>query len=161
MDITESSDAVLIEERRRKMLERLQARHLQNPPPINTLRNEAVEPKEVEELQNQAKLLLSDPHATVDLAFLEKIESALSLLPSGFELRRLRDLYAQLRARLQQTKAPTSVFSFKSRQQQKKPADTLSEGKKVAAVVEGATVITRSKDAKTVSNLVSSFNIFL
>lgn len=154
MDLSEVSDAIVVEERRKKMLERLNARHLQ-PSPSNEMSEKSFGPKELENLQNQAKVILSDPSGIVDPALLQKLESALSLISSGFQLRRLRDLHGQLRSRLQQNKVPASVFSFTSKQQPVTNVNVSTQSVETMSPQAMSMAILRSKNSKIVSNLIN------
>lgn len=157
MDRSETMNEAAMEEKRKRMFERLNARHSQasasSNSPLQT--TAAFEPKELDSIQVQAKALLDDPNASIDPSLLEQIESALSLLAPGFESRRLRDLHGKLRAQLQQQRNQTSSFSFSS----KKPA----VAPVTAPSVETANVpskgvkssIARSKESRTVSDMVN------
>lgn len=147
----------MVEEKRKRMFERLNARHSQTssastPPPPKT---SAFGPKEIEDIHQQAKCLLDTPNASIDPSFLEKIESALSLLPPGFESRRLRDLHNKLRSQLQQQRTQTSSFSFSSRKPVATPVAAPSKNAIDASPKDAVASISRSKESRTVSDKVN------
>lgn len=112
-----------IEERRRRKLERLNARHGQLGVSCTTSQtarlSAAAEEANFDQIQSRANSLLDDRDAVVEPSFLVELESALALLPAGLQSRRLKDAYNELRGRLQKQRSEVhtkSSFSFSSKQ---------------------------------------------
>uniref|UniRef100_A0A915ANT5 C-CAP/cofactor C-like domain-containing protein n=1 Tax=Parascaris univalens TaxID=6257 RepID=A0A915ANT5_PARUN len=119
-----SASAAAFDERRLRMLERLNARHALSEAEaiavdsINAAassRSKSI--SQFDDLQSRARDLVKSPGACVDHSLLTEIEDALTVLPPGLQSRRLREAYNELRARMQQRviASQKKKFSFSAK----------------------------------------------
>uniref|UniRef100_F1L457 Tubulin-specific chaperone C n=1 Tax=Ascaris suum TaxID=6253 RepID=F1L457_ASCSU len=108
-DENASASGAAFDERRRRMLERLNARYALSEAEAIAVdgTNSAASSRsksisQFDDLQSRANGLLKSSDACVDHSLLTEIEDALTVLPRGLQSRRLREAYNELRARIQQ-----------------------------------------------------------
>ncbi|KHN73634.1 Tubulin-specific chaperone C [Toxocara canis] len=115
-----TSEAKLLDERRRRMLERLNARHAaQSEAQVTAVKSEAHigSVSSFDHLRARVNELLKSSDVHVDPSLLKELEDVLAVLPSGPQSRRFQEAYSELRARLQQQLigAQKAPFSFSSK----------------------------------------------
>ncbi|VDO42690.1 unnamed protein product, partial [Onchocerca flexuosa] len=115
IDILESAD--LVNEKRRRMLARLEARHTKDTAGTKI---SSTDTTDFDELLAKATCLINSSEMNIEPEFLQELEIALTLIPPGRQSRRLKDALNVLRCQMQERIGlahQQTAFSFSSKEE--------------------------------------------
>ncbi|KAM3722674.1 Tubulin-specific chaperone [Dirofilaria immitis] len=116
-DVGSLESADLVSEKRRRMLARLEARHIRNTAGTKT---PYADTADFDKLLAKATYLMNSSKMSIEPEFLQEVETALTLIPLGRQSRRLKEALNVLRRKMQEQIGLAhhqTTFSFSSKKE--------------------------------------------